>query len=152
VSQNKTWEALPASRPIYPNLQETQLLDAQHWSQEWLCISLLSYYDAPFFSVCSGSLCCCCCCCCCFAHRFLRCFHSALATFIKRSSSLTGIQLVNTFMAFSKSESSKMSRVASISAADVACSTSKSAPKLLLAGSHDCEESPRSMKTSQTRS
>lgn len=51
---------------------------------------------------------------------FLRAFHSALATRIRRSSSLTGTQLVSVFMAFSKSESTMMSRVASMSAALVA--------------------------------
>lgn len=59
------------------------------------------------------------------SYFFLRCtFHSALATFISSSSSRIGIQLVSTFIAFSKSESSKISFMASIRAADVACSTS----------------------------
>lgn len=63
--------------------------------------------------------------------RFFRILYSAFATFIRRSSSLIGIQDVNTFMAFSKSESSKISLVASISAAEVACSTSKSPLKFV---------------------
>src|SRR5690242_17291105 len=56
--------------------------------------------------------------------RFFRSLYSAFATFIRRSSSLTGIQDVKTFMAFSKSESSKISLVASMRAAEVAWRTS----------------------------
>jgi signal transduction histidine kinase len=47
-------------------------------------------------------------------------FHSALVTLMSNSSSLTGIQLVRTFIAFSKSESRRISLVPSISAALVA--------------------------------
>ncbi len=116
-------------------------------------------------------------------HLFFLCnFHSALATLINNSSSRTGIQLVKTFIAFSKSESNRISRVPSTSAAEAACRTSRPPLKDLLAvsvgvifeagevvgGEEDEEEeggsccreglgrggseSPRSMKTSQTRS
>lgn len=113
-------------------------------------------------------------------YRFLRCkFHSAFATLISNSSSLTGIQLVSTFIAFSKSECSKMSRVPSTSAAEAAWRTSRPPLKdfggVVVVGAllkvevegdaegffnfSGCEltpgsgdGSPRSMKTSQTRS
>jgi hypothetical protein len=62
--------------------------------------------------------------------RFFLILYSAFATRIRSSSSLMGIQDVKTFIAFSKSESSRISRVASISAADVACNTSRSPLKL----------------------
>lgn len=83
--------------------------------------------------------------------RFFLILYSALATRISRSSSLIGIHDVRTFMAFSKSESSRISRVASISAADVACKTSISALNLD-AGVVAWDLSPNSMNTSQTRS
>lgn len=83
--------------------------------------------------------------------RFFLIRYSALATRINSSSSLIGIQDVNTFIAFSKSESSKISLVASISAADVACNTSKS-PLNLEAGKLEYDLSPNSMNTSHTRS
>jgi hypothetical protein len=80
-------------------------------------------------------------------------FHSALATFIKRSSSFTGIQLVRAFIAFSKSLSRRISRVPSIKAALAAWSTSKPPPKgrSVLEGV-EISESPSSINTSQTRS
>ena len=86
-------------------------------------------------------------------------FHSTLATRISISSSLTGIQLVSTFIAFSKSESSRISRVPSIRAAETAWRTSR--PPWKDDGDDDDDGgkeggsgsgSPRSMKTSQTRS
>jgi hypothetical protein len=55
--------------------------------------------------------------------------YSAFVTLIKRSSSLMGIQLVRVFIEFSKSESSRMSLIPSINAADVAWSTSRVVPK-----------------------
>ena len=58
---------------------------------------------------------------------FFFAFHSVFATRIRISSSLTGICDVSVFITFSKSESSKISRVASMRAIDVACSTSRSA-------------------------
>lgn len=89
-----------------------------------------------------------------FLRRWM--FHSALATRMSSSSSLIGIQLVSTFMAFSKSESSRISRVPSMSAADVACRTSRPPSKLCsaaLRGERDRSgsASPSSKKTSQTR-
>lgn len=81
-------------------------------------------------------------------------FHSTLATRINISSSFTGIQLVSTFIAFSKSDSNSISRVPSISAAETAWRTSR--PPLKDDGEGEREAdgsgSPRSMKTSQTRS
>lgn len=47
-----------------------------------------------------------------FYFLFCRAFHSARVTFIRISSSLTGIQEVKAFMAFSKSESRRTSRSA----------------------------------------
>ena len=86
--------------------------------------------------------------------RFTRCnFHSAFVTRINNSSSFTGIQLVSAFIAFSKSLSINISLVPSIRAALVACSTSR--PPLngrSFVGVEVRSESPRSMKTSQTRS
>lgn len=80
-------------------------------------------------------------------------FHSAFVTFISSSSSLTGIQDVRTFIAFSKSESMRISRVPSMSAALVACKTSRPPAKgLSLLDWSIGSESPRSMNTSQTRS
>ena len=95
------------------------------------------------------------------------------------SMSLIGTQLVSTFIAFSKSDSRMISRMPSISAAEVACRTSRDFPNggasgcgvdggdnggdtgalvvLMLVGGLEgvvggSPESPRSMKTSQTRS
>lgn len=89
------------------------------------------------------------------AHLFFpRCnFHSARVTLISNSSSLTGIQLVRTFIVFSKSLSSRMSRVPSMSAALTAWTMSKPPAKGdLVVGVTEGSGSPRSMKTSQTRS
>ena len=100
------------------------------------------------------------------AYRRLLIFHSHLATRISNSSSLTGIHDVRTFIALSKSESSIISRIPSIKAAETACRTS-SVP--LKDGGTDESDvglvfavglgipmagfgSPNSMKTSQTRS
>ena len=82
-------------------------------------------------------------------------FHSTHATRISISSSLTGIQLVSTFIAFSKSESSSISRVPSIKAVETACKTSRPPLKEVEGGVEEDmggSGSPRSMKTSQTRS
>lgn len=111
-----------------------------------------------------------------FAYYFLFrfAFHSALATLINNSSSRIGIQLVRTFITFSKSESIRISHVPSISAAEAACSTSRPpwneevrlGPKrssgeveddglgvdLTVGVGGGGSESPRSMKTSQMRS
>lgn len=88
------------------------------------------------------------------AHAFLLLvFHSTFATRISISSSFTGIQLVSTFIAFSKSESNSISRVPSIRAAEAAWRTSR--PPWKDDGEAEGAEgstSPRSMKTSQTRS
>ena len=81
-------------------------------------------------------------------------FHSTHATRISISSSLTGIQLVSTFIAFSKSESSSISRVPSIKAVETACRTSRPPLKEVEGGVEEDKGgsgSPRSMKTSQTR-
>lgn len=85
-------------------------------------------------------------------------FHSALATFIRRSSSLMGIHDVKAFIAFSKSESRSTSRRACTKAALVACRISSpvggvvslSLELMEMAGS--AALSPSSRKTSQTRS
>jgi hypothetical protein len=92
------------------------------------------------------------------------CFHSARVTFISISSSLIGTHEVKAFIAFSKSESRRTSCRASMRAALVACRMSRPrseagaaplpcdgpAEEVGVEGSG--EHSPRSMKTSQTRS
>jgi len=67
-----------------------------------------------------------------FLLSFWCCLHSALATFISKSSSLTGIHAVSAFIAFSKSESNSTSVSAWISAALVACRISSPSGKAAL--------------------
>jgi len=91
------------------------------------------------------------------AYPFRLCtLYSAFVTLMKRSSSLMGTQLVRVFIAFSKSDSSIMSLMPSINAADVACRVSRVVPKLVESGFSDGVRiwslSPSSMKTSHTRS
>lgn len=85
-------------------------------------------------------------------------FHSALVTFINRSSSLMGIHEVKAFIAFSKSESRSTSRRAWIKAALVACRMSSPVAGLASASAAlrglfgSAALSPSRRKTSQTRS
>jgi hypothetical protein len=91
------------------------------------------------------------------AYHFRLCtLYSAFVTLMKRSSSLMGIQLVRVFIAFSKSDSSIISLMPSINAADVACKMSSVVPKFIESAFSDGVRiwslSPSSMKTSHTRS
>lgn len=111
------------------------------------------------------------------SHHFFRLlsrfiFHSALATLMNKSSSRIGIQLVNTFIAFSKSLARRISLIPSIRAAEVAWRTSRVEPNggssvgaggwvvwsvedmgvEVDVGERKASLSPRRMKTSQTRS